>query len=357
VVTATCLLLAATASGFGFVTSWGGEGTAAGQFKFPSAVAVDTAGNVYVADTENHRIQKFTSQGAHLLSWGSFGTADGQFNRPRGIATDPAGNVYVADTLNNRVQKFDPSGGFLLKWGTFGTGSSNLKFPVGITYGAAQDRMLVADTGNGRLVGYTTAGARDLTLSADALSGPHDVGVGSATYAADPDLNQVRAFNNFSGAHLGSFGGFGSASDQLIAPGGIDVIKLQATLDDIWIADSGNSRLSKWRSAGGGPNEPLLTFGGEGACNGQFRFPHGIATDATGNVYVADTNNHRIQVFSDSGDPNPPCQPVGTVPPATTQPATTQPTGQRAAALEKCKRKKSKKARKRCKKKAKKLPV
>jgi hypothetical protein len=72
----------------------------------PRAVAVDTSGNVYVADTNNDRIQKFTSDGTFLTTWGSEGSGDGQFDWPSGVAVDASGNVYVADRGNDRIQKF-----------------------------------------------------------------------------------------------------------------------------------------------------------------------------------------------------------------------------------------------------------
>jgi tripartite motif-containing protein 71 len=88
------------------VSAWGSGGTGNGQFDRPTGVATDAAGNVYVADAGNNRIQKFSSTGAYLTQWGSEGSGNGQFNGPIGMATDAAGNVYVADAANNRIQKF-----------------------------------------------------------------------------------------------------------------------------------------------------------------------------------------------------------------------------------------------------------
>jgi len=87
---------------------WGGPGSGDGQFNWPLGVAVDATGNVYVADGNNFRIQKFSSAGVFLAQWGSFGSGDGQFSNPTDVAIDATGNVYVADTFNQRIQKFGP---------------------------------------------------------------------------------------------------------------------------------------------------------------------------------------------------------------------------------------------------------
>ena len=82
----------------GFITKWGSLGSGDGQFNYPNGVAIDSSGNVYVADSDNHRIQKFDSSGGFITKWGSFGSEDGQLNGPSGVAVDSSGNVYVADT-------------------------------------------------------------------------------------------------------------------------------------------------------------------------------------------------------------------------------------------------------------------
>ncbi|SPP99645.1 hypothetical protein NBG4_1020008 [Candidatus Sulfobium mesophilum] len=85
---------------------WGAPGSGNGQFSFPSSVVVDGGGNVYVADTNNHRIQALTTTGTFLSTLGAYGSGEGQFKYPRGIAMNENGKVYVADTNNHRIQIF-----------------------------------------------------------------------------------------------------------------------------------------------------------------------------------------------------------------------------------------------------------
>jgi sugar lactone lactonase YvrE len=94
------------------------EGSADGQFNRPAGIDVDSEGNVYVADSENHRIQKYKSDGTFIKAWGSKGIGNGRFNNPNGIAIDSLGYVYVVDTNNYRVQKFDSDGEYIPSWKT-----------------------------------------------------------------------------------------------------------------------------------------------------------------------------------------------------------------------------------------------
>lgn len=101
---------------YNYTTQWGRNPLESGQFNEPRGITTDAAGSVYVADTNNHRIQKFDANGTYITQWGSYGSGDGQFNTPQGITTDVTGNVFVADN-NNRIQKFDANGTYITKWG------------------------------------------------------------------------------------------------------------------------------------------------------------------------------------------------------------------------------------------------
>ncbi|MFA5113884.1 MAG: SMP-30/gluconolactonase/LRE family protein [Candidatus Margulisiibacteriota bacterium] len=134
-----------------FIRRWGTGGAAPGQFDSPCGIAVDrTAQWVYVADTGNHRVQKFSFYGTFEATWGSYGSGNGQFHSPKGIEVDTDGNVYVADTLNHRVQKFNPTGSLMAIWGSYGTGDGQFVTPETLAvYGTKE--VYVADTGNHRI--------------------------------------------------------------------------------------------------------------------------------------------------------------------------------------------------------------
>jgi tripartite motif-containing protein 71 len=123
-----------------------------GQIHTPTGIAA-TKNYVYVADTYNNRVEKFSANGKFLAKWGKTGTGNGQFSHPFGIATDRGGNVYVADTFNDRIQRFSPKGVLLSKWGKPGSGNGQLRAQQDIAVDG-QGHVYVADSGNDRIVKY-----------------------------------------------------------------------------------------------------------------------------------------------------------------------------------------------------------
>jgi DNA-binding beta-propeller fold protein YncE len=165
-----------------FIMSWGSFGNGDGQFYFPRGVAVDqTDGFVYVVDMGNHRIQKFdtsTNVLPQLLAkWG--GSAEpghassplaqeaGQLRSPWGISVDGAGDVYVSDTGNHRVEKFDREGNFITQWGGFGNGKGQFNFPYGIAVDV-RGSVFVVDSGNTRVEQFMPADEGSERLQEDA---------------------------------------------------------------------------------------------------------------------------------------------------------------------------------------------
>jgi len=114
--------------------TWGGTGSAPGQFDGLRGIAIDEDGYVYAADRRNHRVQKLLRDGTPVLSFGRYGTGPGELSAPYSIAVDRAGSVYVTDPANKRVQKYSTGGEFITEWGLFGGGAD-----FGTPYGIAAD--------------------------------------------------------------------------------------------------------------------------------------------------------------------------------------------------------------------------
>ncbi len=136
---------------------WGTNGTETGQFDLPHGIAVGPDGTVFVADTDNHRVQAFGPSGAFVRAWGSNGTGNAQFRSPEGIAVGVDGTVYVADTSNNRIQRFSPDGTYLGQWGGSGFGNSQFSVPTAVAVNPA-GTVYVADLRNHRVHGSRPAG-------------------------------------------------------------------------------------------------------------------------------------------------------------------------------------------------------
>ena len=135
-----------------------GEAFAAVQFDKPQGVAVGSAGNVYVVDEANDRVQKFTKTGTFIRAWGTHGTGNGQFDEPKDVTLDSSGYVYVTDYGNNRVQKFKNDGTFIRKWGSIGTANGQFNGPLGIGVDLNTNNVYVADEGNNRIQEFTNVG-------------------------------------------------------------------------------------------------------------------------------------------------------------------------------------------------------
>jgi sugar lactone lactonase YvrE len=289
-----------------YVTKWGSFGTGNGQFDSPIGVGIDAAGNIYVAERYNNRIQKFSGAGvalsepppAFVLKWGGPGSGNGQFNVPHGVATDAAGNVYVGDEYNHRIQKFDALGNFITQWGTYGSGNGQLANPYGVAIDAAGD-VYVADDVNHRIQKFSSAGAYITQW------GSFGSGIGQfhdPVYAA-PDASgnvfvsdyfnhRIQKFTN-TGTYLTQWGTSGSGNGQFLNPYGVAT----DAAGNVYVSDSGNNRIQKFSSAG----VYLTQWGTSGSGDGQFSYPTSVATDAAGCVYVADAANHRVQKFTGAG--------------------------------------------------------
>jgi len=133
-----------------FIRRFGTRGSSTGELNYPAQIACDSKGNVFVADTLNFRVQRFSAQGDPLGSFGMKGDAGGDFALPKGVAVDRAGNVWVVDAQFENVQGFDGQGRLLLAFGGEGRGAGEFWLPAGAAVDA-RNRLWVADTYNRRV--------------------------------------------------------------------------------------------------------------------------------------------------------------------------------------------------------------
>ncbi len=239
-----------------FVTSIGGPGEAGqvGLFKEPWDVGAAPDGTIYVADTWNHRVQHFNADGAYLNGWGTEGNTDGQatgspgvFFGPRGIAVDKDGRVLVSDTGNKRVQIFDGTGAFLSQFGGSGLQPGQLDEPVGIDTDA-QGNIAVADTWNGRVQTFTAQGAPSANweiagwLEKEKVGKPYvAMDRQGRVYVADQAGLRILVFDR-DGQYLGSFGQYGNDDRGFGLPSGIAVDQE----DNIYVVDTVFGRVLKY---------------------------------------------------------------------------------------------------------------
>ena len=289
--------------------SFGVMGTEAGQYNAPRGIAVAPDGTIYVADSRNNRIQHLTEDGTVLQVWGGFGDVakgavpGGLFNEPWGVAVAPDGSaVYVTDTWNYRVQKFTPDGKFIKMWGYFGQGEKPDAFwgPRGIVVDQKGD-VFVADTGNKRIVVFDSEGNAITEFGGAGLDpGQFDEPVGitldasGKVYMADTWNQRVQVFapdatgKNYSPALAFDINGwFGQSLDN----------KPFIAVDqagNIYVTDPEGYRVLEFTSDGkiirgwGDTGDPADTLG----------LPSGIAIDAQGHVWVSDAGNNRIMRFT-----------------------------------------------------------
>lgn len=242
-----------------FDFEFGEEGSGEGEFGDPEGADVDSEGNLYVADSDNNRVQVFDSEGDFLFQFGETGSGEGQFDHPYGVAVDAQDDLYVVDNHNHRVQKFDSEGNFLIEFGQEGSGEGQFRRPYGV-----------------------------------------DTDSKGNVYVGDFELDRVQKFDS-EGNFLLELGETGSGEGQFDTPFGIAVGRYGTSfggLPAVFVADWGNHRVQVFLDLEGEYDGHYLgQIGEEGSGPGQFTKPGEVATDSEGDVYVADQTN-RVQRFA-----------------------------------------------------------
>jgi len=270
--------------GVTWLGGFSGDGgpAASAELNFPSNLTVDTAGNLYIADTKNHRIRKVDTLGdiTTIAGTGVAGfSGDGgaataaQLYEPRGLAIDTVGNLYIADWRNYRIRKVDASGVITTiagdgKWGFSGdvglATEAKLSSPSDVTVDATGN-LYITDSGSNRIRKVDISGV--ITTVA---------GNGRTGFASDGGL---------------------AAEAKLLSPSDVAI----DTTGNLYISDSGSSRIRKVYTSGvitTVAGNGMAGFAGDGglATAAQIHTPEGVAVDSSGNLYIADYYNRRIRM-------------------------------------------------------------
>ena len=248
----------------------------------PNDVAVDADGNIYVSNPGLYNVKKLNSDGRLITVWK---TGVNDWWTPRGIAVGPDGYVYVVDTQNICIQKFTPDGQFVSFWGSWGSGKGQFQFfdPIGNYVDHHPDTI----EGGGIAVDQS-----------------------GFVYVTDTANNRVQKFES-DGTYVSGWGTYGTGNGQFKGPLGIEV----DPSGYVYVVDTFNNRVQKFTSDG----TYVAQWGGYGStnngdlpANGKFFLDNndgsedhvrgnGITVDASGNVYVVDVYNNRIQKFTSDG--------------------------------------------------------
>ncbi len=273
---------------------FGSFGKKNGQFNNPKAVTVDNDGNIYVADAENSRIQKFSPDGEFLISLGKQGAGPGEFNKPVGVDVDAEGYIYVADTWNHRVQKFSPEGEYLETYGKEGVYYA----PKDILAHPNRNKYVV-DTGFQRVHTIDRIGNETKVFGGKG-SGVGDLfepvgialGMNDNVLVADTNNKRIEIFDQY-GNFIKEFAVYGW-EDFYTEP-----FVAMAPDGRYFVTDSRHNRIQIFS-----PEGEFISFWGEkGVEQGQFNWPIGIHI-ANDKIYVSDSLNARIQVFPLPGQVN-----------------------------------------------------
>ncbi len=238
-----------------FLTKWGSEGSDLGQFSEPWGIAVGPDGTVYVADTWNHRVQSFTPTGEFKNSFGAFANVQhdaqdqpGTFWGPRDIAIDAEGNLYVTDTGNKRIQKFTADGQFLQAFGGGGIIPGTFEEPVGIDIDN-QGNIYVADAWNQRIQKFD---ANFNPITEWDVVGWESESVVNKPYLAtddqgrvlisDPEGYRIIAYDGNTGDVLVTWGQYGQDLASFQLPVGVEV----DGQGNLLVADSDSNRIMRF---------------------------------------------------------------------------------------------------------------
>lgn len=277
-------------------TTGNAPGSAAvGRFDQPRGAAMAADGSLVVADTLNGRIQRSAPAAQWATPWATpWRTASSQpglLSAPEAVAVDPVSGVtFVADSANSRILRYSANGTYLDVFASAGAGMGQVANPKGLLVVEEDDGtvfVVVADTGNNRVQVFTTAGAYVRSIGVGLLNGPRAMArsVLGELFVADTGNSRVARFNWVTGLPGTQVGTPGSGQGQLSAPQGVALVGSNV----LWIADTGNNRVQKYNLTSG----PSLLVAEGGPAGDGLNSPSAVLAEGS-DIVVTDTANNRL---------------------------------------------------------------
>jgi DNA-binding beta-propeller fold protein YncE len=291
-----------------YLSSFGSQGSGVGQFQHPSGIAISPGGNLWVADGDNDRVEELTKGGEFLAAIGGPESDEGGLSWPSGVAVDASGDVWVADTDNDRVVEFDEEGEILQAIGEAGEGDGQLEHPEALAIDG-EGNVWVADTINRRIEEFDPEGefVRAVTTARpeEELGEPDGVAFDAEghLWVADWTNSRVDIFGA-SGEFLGETNDGAHEEGLLQHPSAIAV----DGVGDVVVVDEGDDRVEEFDEEG----NFVTSFGTPGQEEGEFAFsyPGGVAISSPEEVWVADSENDRVERWSLVVPSTPVCHPA-----------------------------------------------
>ncbi len=252
-----------------------GSTTSTSSIKYPVDISVDSQGNIFVVEYYYHRVKKYDSSFNLLKTFGGYGRANGRFRYPTKIDIDSSNNIYISDRHNSRIQKFDNNGNWLKNFRGLSRVDSVTVDSSGNVYGGNSSHIRKWNSGGSYLTQWT------------------------APTSAWGGLSEYDGFvykSNFYGKKIYKYSNTGSLQTSWTPSNNAYPVDIEVNSNGVYVANL-YSYVQKYSTSGTYSTQ----WGGYGTGNSNFRYIHGIGSDSSGNIYVADWGNFAMKKFDSNG--------------------------------------------------------